>query len=96
MFPGAGFTMAECSEDREEVSKVLDFYINLVENNNSTVRYYLAENVVLDWFGKTVKEVTKVSRFMKDQVGTVTHYLTSAVPVQNVAFKNVHKIKATK
>lgn len=83
-------------EEKDSAKEILEFYVDLVENNNSTVGYYLAENVVIDWFGKTIKDSKKVALFIKDQVAKVTHHLTNTFPSENVAFKESHHVKVPK
>ena len=83
-------------EDSDSAKKLVDFYVDLVENHSTTAKFYLSENVVLDWFGKTIKDNKKVSLFIKDQVCKVSHQITNSFPSENVAFKETHHVKVPK
>nr|XP_008192085.1 PREDICTED: uncharacterized protein LOC103312661 [Tribolium castaneum]XP_015834884.1 PREDICTED: uncharacterized protein LOC103312661 [Tribolium castaneum] len=83
-------------EEKDSAKEVLEFYVDIFENNNSTVKYFLSENVVLDWFGKTIKDNKKVSLFLKEQACKVTHHITNTIPSEKVAFKESHNVKVPK
>lgn len=89
----------ECykKDETQSAKKILDFYIDLIEDgfrkDDHTAAYYLAENVVLDWFGKTVKGKRKAKSFIKDQVCKVTHHIKDVRPAENVTFRDTHRVK---
>lgn len=89
----------ECytKEETQSAKKVLDFYIDLIEDgfrkDEAAAAYYLAGNVVLDWFGKTVKGNRKAKTFIKEQMSKVTHHVTNVRPAENVAFRDTHRVK---
>ncbi|CAH0560386.1 unnamed protein product [Brassicogethes aeneus] len=70
-----------------------EFYIDLVENYKTTVKYYLSDDIVLDWFGQTVKGEKKVNLFIKSNVATVKHFFSDAKPVENIGFRDTHVVK---
>lgn len=77
-----------------EAEKFCKFYIDLVDNNcQNNLKYYLAENVVLDWFGHTIKSDKKVVNYLKTNSATVKHFFQDAKPVNKIGFRDTHAIK---
>ncbi|CAG9832212.1 unnamed protein product [Diabrotica balteata] len=85
--------MSYTESDKREAKQFVEFYIDNIENHSNYFQYYLSEDVVLDWFGKTIKKEKNVTAFLKDQMGSVNHFLSDAVPVGKIGFRDTHIIK---
>ncbi|CAH1973439.1 unnamed protein product [Acanthoscelides obtectus] len=83
-------------KDVQEAQVFGEFYIDKMENHRNTLQYYLCENVVLDWFGKTVKGDKTVSAFLKKTLASVNHIMTDAVPVKKIGFRDTHVVNVPK
>ncbi|XP_050299346.1 uncharacterized protein LOC126738182 isoform X2 [Anthonomus grandis grandis] len=79
-----------------EVQTVLDFYLDLIEHSKNLIRYYLSEDVVLDWFGHTVKGQKNVAAFMKDKVNPVKHIFKEARAIDSIGFRDTHVVKTSR
>nr|XP_023030178.1 uncharacterized protein LOC111518069 [Leptinotarsa decemlineata] len=82
--------------DMKEAKTFGEFYINKIENHKNLFKYYLADNVVLDWFGQTVRGDKKVNEFLKKTLASVNHLLSDAVPAKKIGFRDTHIIKVPK
>lgn len=82
--------------DRREAKNFVEFYIDKIENHRNYFRYYLSEDVILDWFGQTIKGEKNVVAFLKKTITSVNHLLSDAVPVKSIGFKDTHKVKIPK
>lgn len=73
-----------------------EFYVDMMENYRNTVKYYLSEDVILDWFGQTVKGEQNVSVFLKKTLSSVKHHFSDAIPVRKIGFRDTHVVKIPK
>lgn len=80
----------------QEAKTFGEFYVDMMENYRNTVKYYLSEDVILDWFGQTVKGEQNVSVFLKKTLSTVKHYFSDAVPAKKIGFRDTHVVKIPK
>lgn len=83
------------NEEHQEAQEFIDFYINAVENKNC-IRHNLAEDVTLDWFGRTIRGEKNVLSFFKSDISQIKHFLNNAVPAEKIGFRDTHVIKLTK
>ncbi|XP_066147015.1 uncharacterized protein [Euwallacea fornicatus] len=82
------------TEDKAtEAQQLLDFYIDLMENSKNLLKYYLSEDIVLDWFGETVKGQKQVTDFIKTNVNPMKHIFKEAVPASKIGFRDTHSLK---
>lgn len=81
--------------DDDDTKNFIRFYIDLIENNTNTLRYYCADKIVLDWFGKTIKGGKKLTMFLKSN-SKFRHFLSNIVPVNKIGFRHSHRIESTK
>ncbi|KAJ8919344.1 hypothetical protein NQ315_003928 [Exocentrus adspersus] len=87
----------EFTEAQVKEAKIFgEFYADLMDNYRNTVKYYLSEDVVLDWFGQTIKGEQKVNMFLKKTLASVKHYLSDAVPAKKIGFRDTHVVKIPK
>nr|CAI5863773.1 unnamed protein product [Callosobruchus analis] len=83
----------EISEkDVQEAKAFGEFFIDKMENHRNTLLYYLAEKVVLDWFGHTVKSDKIVCAFLKKTFLSVNHIMGDAKPVKKIGFRDTHVV----
>lgn len=83
------------NEEHQEAKDFLEFYINAVETKNC-IRYYLAEDVILDWFGHTIRGEKNVLSFFRSDVSQIKHFLSDVSPAEKIGFRDTHVIKLTK
>lgn len=69
------------------------FYIDLLEEENSAILYYLSETATLDWFGKTIKGPRNISTFLKGEIACAKHLFVNILPVREIAYRNTHTNK---
>ncbi|KAJ8949710.1 hypothetical protein NQ318_013579 [Aromia moschata] len=81
---------------RNEARTFGEFYIDMMENYRNTVKYYLSQDVILDWFGQTVKGEKTVSLFLKKNLSSVKHFMSVAVPVKKIGFRDTHIVNIPK
>ncbi|XP_060531914.1 uncharacterized protein LOC132705378 [Cylas formicarius] len=79
-----------------EAENLKDFFCDLMENSKQYVKYYFSDDIVLDWFGQTVKGQKNVSAFLKVNVTPVKHYFSRALPANSIGFRDTHVIKTPK
>ncbi|KAG5873210.1 hypothetical protein JTB14_019518 [Gonioctena quinquepunctata] len=83
-------------EDMKEAKTFGEFYVDKLENHKNLFKYYLAENVVLDWFGQTIRGEKKVNDFLKKTLASVNHLFSDALPAKEIGFRDTHIIKVPK
>lgn len=85
------------TEDRiHDANSFCEFYVDLMHNFNDRVKYFLADDVVLDYFGHTIKGQKNVSNYIKSNILTVKHHFNKAVPVDTIGFRDTHVVKLPK
>lgn len=72
---------------------IANLYIDLIENHRETFMYYLSENAVLDWFGRTVKGQKNIHIFIKSHIDNVEHQFSNPRSVSKIGFRETHIIK---
>lgn len=80
----------------EDAQKVLDFFTDMMETSKTHLKYYLSEDVVLDWFGHTVKGQKKVASFIKTTVNPIRHLFKEAKSTSKIGFRDTHLVKGPK
>ncbi|KAH1019404.1 hypothetical protein HUJ04_009229 [Dendroctonus ponderosae] len=80
----------------EDAQKVLDFFTDLMETSKTHLKYYLAEDIVLDWFGQTIRGQKKVASFIKTKVNPIRHLFKEAKSTSKIGFRDTHLVKAPK
>ncbi|XP_019757054.1 uncharacterized protein LOC109535576 isoform X4 [Dendroctonus ponderosae] len=80
----------------EDAQKVLDFFTDLIETSKTHLKYYLAEDIVLDWFGQTIRGQKKVASFIKTKVNPIRHLFKEAKSTSKIGFRDTHLVKAPK
>ncbi|CAG9864684.1 unnamed protein product [Phyllotreta striolata] len=81
--------------ERKEAEHFTEFYIDKLENDFQHFGYYISDDVILDWFGQTIKGKKTVLEFIERAL-SFTHLLTNIVPVKGIGFKDSHKVKIPK
>ncbi|XP_057655123.1 uncharacterized protein LOC130893214 [Diorhabda carinulata] len=88
--------MAFSDCEKEQAKNFVDFYIDKIENQRNYFRYYLSEDVILDWFGQTVKGEKNVNAFLNKTITSVNHILSETVPATKIGSRESHVIKPLK
>lgn len=73
-----------------------EFYVEKMENYQSTMKYYFSEDIILDWFGQTVKGEKSVTAFLKKTFSSVNHILSEFKPTKKIGFRDTHIVKVPK
>lgn len=82
-------------EEVSEAEKFSDFLMNLLENHNECLVYYLADTALLDWFGHTIKGPKNIVAYLKKNAGKCKHRFTNPSPVRKIGYRENHVIKFT-
>lgn len=80
-------------EEVKTASEFCKFFINLLEEENCPILYYLSETATLDWFGKTIKGSKNISTFLKGEIVSAKHLFTHIHPVREIGSRITHSIK---
>ncbi|KAL3267112.1 hypothetical protein HHI36_011252 [Cryptolaemus montrouzieri] len=87
----------EFSEEQiKDATSFCDFYIDLVHSFNDKTKYFLSEDVVLDYFGHTIKGQKNVTSYIKNNIVNVEHLFRDAKPVHKIGFRDTHIVKLPK
>ncbi|XP_066245140.1 uncharacterized protein [Euwallacea similis] len=77
-----------------EAQQLLDFYVDLMENSKHLLKYYLSENVILHWFGRTVKGQKQVATFMNTNIRFMKHgFNKEALATNKISFQDSHSLQ---
>lgn len=80
----------------KEAQSFGDFYIEKMELQRDSLKYILSEDVILDWFGQTVKGDRQVIAFLKKTLASVNHIISNFKPATKIGFRDTHIIKIPK
>lgn len=83
-------------EEIKEAKTFGNFYIEKMETQRESLKYFLSEDVILDWFGQTVKGEKNVIEFLKKTLTSVNHIISDFKPAKKIGFRDTHVIKITK
>ncbi|KAK2587281.1 hypothetical protein KPH14_003009 [Odynerus spinipes] len=78
----------------DEHSRAVSFancYFALVDGLASGLENHLAEDVVLDWFGRTIRGKRNVSTFIRTHKVNSRHMFASIKPTGGIGYKNNHR-----
>ncbi|VVC97610.1 unnamed protein product [Leptidea sinapis] len=67
----------------------ITWYKNLFENEIQKTGLYLADDVRLEWFGRTVRTKKKVFGFLREHMQHSKHFLTSVKDVDRIHFRHI-------
>ena len=74
----------------DEHSRAVSFansYFTLVDGLASGLEEYLAEDVILDWFGRTVTGKANVNTFMKVHKVNSRHVFNNILPTESIGYR---------
>lgn len=80
--------------ERKQAQAFGDFYIEKMETQREMLKYFLSEDVILDWFGQTIKGEKNVITFLKKTLTSVNHIISVFRPAKKIGFRDTHIIKA--
>lgn len=80
----------------DEAKRFLQFYETTIDNQKGLFKYHLAENAVLDWFGKTVKGLKNIKEFLNTSATSCTHHFTNVKVVDKIGFRDTHIVNLPK
>lgn len=79
--------------EMKEAKAFGDFYIEKMETERDSMKYFLSEDVILDWFGQTVKGEKNVIVFLKKTLASVNHIISDFKPAKKIGFRDTHVVK---
>lgn len=82
--------------EMKEAKAFGDFYVEKMETERESLKYILSEDVILDWFGQTVKGEKNVIAFLKKTLVSVNHIISDFRPAKKIGFRDTHVVKITK
>ncbi|XP_045479414.1 uncharacterized protein LOC123684272 isoform X1 [Harmonia axyridis] len=83
----------EFTDDQiKDASTFCNFYLDLIHSFNDKTKYFLSENVVLDYFGRTIKGQKNVTSYIKSNLVNVGHLFEEAKPMKEIGFRDTHVV----
>lgn len=73
-----------------------EFYIEKMETQMESLKCFLSEDVILDWFGQTIKGEKNVIIFLKKTLTSVNHLISNFMPAKKIGFRDTHVVKIPK
>ncbi|KAK9872172.1 hypothetical protein WA026_016225, partial [Henosepilachna vigintioctopunctata] len=87
----------EYSEDQiKDATSFCDFYIDLIHSFNEKLKYFLSEDIVLDYFGHTIKGQKNVTSYIMSNIVNVAHLFQNTKPIDKIGFRDTHIVKLPK
>ncbi|CAD6237156.1 GSCOCG00002170001-RA-CDS [Cotesia congregata] len=81
------------SEDLSEAVSFANGYFALADGLIDDLANYLAEDVILDWFGQTIKGRKNVSAFMKFQNVNSRHIIDEINPSTTIEYRKIRPLR---
>jgi len=69
--------------------RVVSYYVNLIEEEIDQLGKHLADNVILYWYGRTVKGKDLVLKFLSDEIVNPEHNITSAQAIPEIHYREI-------
>ncbi|XP_069680509.1 uncharacterized protein [Periplaneta americana] len=69
-----------CMGEKQAAEHFAEVYCNLLDKHRERLGFYLADDAVLDWFGRTVSGKESIAGFINLEVPETQHCLTSILP----------------
>lgn len=77
-----------CQDDNVSANLIAEQYCNIFDNKRELLPYYLANHVVLKWFGRTISGKKDVYDFINQDLVATTHILTSVESCDSIQLCN--------
>jgi hypothetical protein len=72
--------MAGTDDEKQAAAHFAEIFCNLLDKHRDQLAAYLADDAVLDWFGRTVSSKDSIAEFMNLKVPETVHSLSSVEP----------------
>jgi hypothetical protein len=72
--------MAHTDDEKQTAVNLAEFFCTLLDKQRDQLATYLADDAVLDWFGRTINSKDSIAKFMKLEVPETVHSLISVEP----------------
>jgi hypothetical protein len=72
--------MASTDDEKQAAIDFAEMFCNVLDKHRDQLIAYLADDAVLDWFGRTISSKNSIAEFMKLEVPETVHNLTSVEP----------------
>lgn len=84
----------EFTDDQiKDATTFCDFYLDLIHSFDDKTKYFLSENVLLDYFGHTIKGQKNVTGYIKTNLVNVGHLFEGAKPAKKIGYRDTHVVK---
>ena len=77
---------------QQSAKKFIVWYKSKIDSDRQHLSSYLSDNIILEWFGRTIKTRKKVSSFVKNDIQCSRHDFTSIESIDKIELRN-EKIK---
>lgn len=79
-----------CTDDEKQAAiNFAEAFCNLLDKHRDQLAAYLADDAVLDWFGRTISSKDSIAGFMKLEVPETVHNLTSVEPSGPIQYQKM-------
>ncbi|PSN35922.1 hypothetical protein C0J52_07156 [Blattella germanica] len=75
-------------DERQAAINFSNAFCNILDNHRSKLSLYLADDAVLDWFGRTIHGKDSISGYLNLEVPQTIHTLTSVEPSGPIQHRN--------
>lgn len=82
------------AEDHSRAISFAESYFSLVDGLATGLEDHLAKNVVLDWFGRTIRGRENVAEFMKIQKIGSRHVFNSIDPADDISYGKSQQMRS--
>jgi len=74
------YAMACTDDEKQAALNFAEVFCTLLDKQRDQLATYLADDAVLDWFGRTISSKDSIAWFMKSEVPETVHSFTSVEP----------------
>lgn len=78
------------SISRLQARTFVSWYKRMIDYERQNFALYLSDEVVLEWFGKTIRKRKKVASFLKYDMQSTKHDLTTVESIERISVREDH------
>lgn len=69
---------------QQSAKNFIAWYKSKIDNDRQSLSSYLSDEIILEWFGRTIKTRKKVSSFVKNDIQCSKHDFTSVESIDRI------------
>ncbi|XP_059061113.1 uncharacterized protein LOC131854008 [Achroia grisella] len=73
--------------EHHQARTFINWYKHMIDNERQNLCLYLADDAILEWFGRTIKTRKKLSAFLKHDMQCSRHDLTTVESINKIEFR---------